>query len=738
MKTIADIRREYPQYQDMSDEELGKALHSKYYADMPYDEFAGKAGIQSPGMLSRAGSAIASAWRGNAAEEAPQALTSGDYLRARSATQDQRGWLDNVKQEGRELGAAVFGNDQDLTETLVAAVDGAKAVTDANGNPMIELPDGKRVYANQPGMDGTDVLRFAGQLASYLPAARIGQAIGGGSTLARAGMTGLASAATNAAGQAAAGRDQIDAGEVAFTGVTGAAGEVIAPAVAKVWGAAKQLFSTGASREQAAVAAARAAGIERPTNAQVQSLSRALGEIDQGADPAAVLQGDEFGFLYTTGQRMSADNPRRGAQLAREEFLRSPSSNPNGTAVLGDPATILQNVDNQNAKVFEGIVQRGTGGLNPAQQFGQVQTTLREQRDMLGQAVKDAYQGIRESGSSFVGLDGLRQMPQRLRAAVRDFRIDPQNFPATSKALQGIEDDLARLADGRVSAVSLDAIESQRRVLNNQIGAAANRADRAALTALKREFDNTIDDVWESSLRSGDPAQLEALKQARALRAQYAQRFQPENEAGDLIDSLSSGTITPDEAVAKVIGVTQVAAPKAIPYIQAIKKAAGGDRSVIEQLQAAHFANLMQDSAGNILLPGRIAANIQRAERNTGSLIRELYTPDQWAQMRRLADASSRLTLRGPDANVTGGGRGLRGLQQMLQSNAWLGTVANVPGVQWAVNAVQQGSRAAQAASAARGAMPVAATGPIVPAAAATQGANVNNQATGGATNRRP
>lgn len=109
--------------------------------------------------------------------------------------------------------------------------------------------------------------------------------------------------------------------------------------------------------------------------------------------------------------------------------------------------------------------------------------------------------------------------------------------------------------------------------------------------------------------------------------------------------------------------MTQVAAPKAIPYIRAIKAAAKDDPAVIQQLQAAHFANLLQDSAGNLLPPGRIAANIQRAERNTGTLIRELYTPDQWAQMLRLADATSRLAIRGPDTNVTGGGRGLRGLQ---------------------------------------------------------------------------
>ena len=45
MKTLAEVRKEYPQYQDMSDDELGRALHGKFYSDMPYEEFAGRAGI---------------------------------------------------------------------------------------------------------------------------------------------------------------------------------------------------------------------------------------------------------------------------------------------------------------------------------------------------------------------------------------------------------------------------------------------------------------------------------------------------------------------------------------------------------------------------------------------------------------------------------------------------------------------------------------------------------------------
>lgn len=46
--TIADVRQKYPQYADMTDEQLGQALHSKFYSDMPYDQFATKIGLVKP------------------------------------------------------------------------------------------------------------------------------------------------------------------------------------------------------------------------------------------------------------------------------------------------------------------------------------------------------------------------------------------------------------------------------------------------------------------------------------------------------------------------------------------------------------------------------------------------------------------------------------------------------------------------------------------------------------------
>lgn len=45
MATIAEIRAKYPQYGDMSDQQIADALHAKFYSDMPRQEFDAKIGL---------------------------------------------------------------------------------------------------------------------------------------------------------------------------------------------------------------------------------------------------------------------------------------------------------------------------------------------------------------------------------------------------------------------------------------------------------------------------------------------------------------------------------------------------------------------------------------------------------------------------------------------------------------------------------------------------------------------
>jgi len=43
---IQEVRQKFPQYEDLGDDALTQALHKKFYADMPYDEFASKVGAK--------------------------------------------------------------------------------------------------------------------------------------------------------------------------------------------------------------------------------------------------------------------------------------------------------------------------------------------------------------------------------------------------------------------------------------------------------------------------------------------------------------------------------------------------------------------------------------------------------------------------------------------------------------------------------------------------------------------
>jgi hypothetical protein len=45
MATLAEIRQQYPQYSDLSDMQLARALHSKHYSDMEFGTFARKIGM---------------------------------------------------------------------------------------------------------------------------------------------------------------------------------------------------------------------------------------------------------------------------------------------------------------------------------------------------------------------------------------------------------------------------------------------------------------------------------------------------------------------------------------------------------------------------------------------------------------------------------------------------------------------------------------------------------------------
>lgn len=116
----------------------------------------------------------------------------------------------------------------------VARQSGGKVGKDADGEPVVILPDGTRYRINDAGLDSTDVGNVAGNVASFfLPASwasRIGQAKNVG-LAGRVALQAGAAGATDIGLQAATKGGDVDMGRAALVAAGGAGGELAGAAL---------------------------------------------------------------------------------------------------------------------------------------------------------------------------------------------------------------------------------------------------------------------------------------------------------------------------------------------------------------------------------------------------------------------------------------------------------------------------------------------------------------------------
>ena len=77
MPTIAEIRQQFPDYDDMSDADLARSLHSKFYPDMSPNEFNAKIGFE-PSKVEDVAKSGASAFARGTPDHIGLPRTNGD------------------------------------------------------------------------------------------------------------------------------------------------------------------------------------------------------------------------------------------------------------------------------------------------------------------------------------------------------------------------------------------------------------------------------------------------------------------------------------------------------------------------------------------------------------------------------------------------------------------------------------------------------------------------------------
>lgn len=133
---LQEIRQKYPAYQDLSDQELADALYSKYYSDIPREEYDAKIGIQAP------------------------------------QTPVEKGWFDQSLEEaqaGQQKAADLYtAGEQTLPETLLQGA--------ATGADIINTASGKALSAITPDIIEEPIKRGAASAISYLADTPVGDA----------------------------------------------------------------------------------------------------------------------------------------------------------------------------------------------------------------------------------------------------------------------------------------------------------------------------------------------------------------------------------------------------------------------------------------------------------------------------------------------------------------------------------------------------------------------------------
>lgn len=364
MGKLQDFRKQYPQYDAVSDEDLAGVLHKKYYSNVPQEQFYQTLGVPMPGYVDRGVDAV----QGVVGHIGQAIQGKQDPAYADVPTYMPKG---KDLASGQAQAKTVAFSDEAYADILKHQLGRyfQRLERDANGYPVLVYTDAqgeeRKGYVNKPGLDAQDVDRLVSQAVPFIIGGGVMGNLGKGlGAVGRAAMqaTGMGGASVGAdvVAKEMGSEQPLDWQRALIASALGGAAEVVSPSVlatgvgaglgasagettdekiagglmggmggfATAKGAgmllpkagAKHLDSTGKISSPEALLAAHRAGIDLDTldPAAAATFAKAL---DQGYDPIEVanwFKTNRFGIPSTKGQRTK--DPE---QLAIEKGIRS-------------------------------------------------------------------------------------------------------------------------------------------------------------------------------------------------------------------------------------------------------------------------------------------------------------------------------------------------------------------------------------------------------------------------------
>lgn len=370
----------------------------------------------------------------------------------------------------------------------------------------------------------------------------------------------------------------------------------------------------------------------------------------------------EFGIPLTTGEA-SKDFPKiqfeqaaaRGgygdkAQKAAEEFYTMRAGETK--RAIGDVGAGMDRFGQTIAETPISAAERVSEGLSKTSEMrkGLYKEDFEKFGSMPGEMHAGAFEGI---GQKIKGDLSLRDNP---------IIIDDVTTPIASKAIQDIENNIARLkvqnrADPfgqpnpeNIVGINLKGIEQTRKRLSSFAqDARANPADRRATDSVVRAFDEHVQNALDEGLFSGDPRAFQVWKDAREGFRQYKRDFTPQkNDAGigaivDKIVNREDGAgATAGEVANLLFGASGTGASgQSVRLAYRVRQLLGEESPEWSGVRQGMWKKLTESTEGRTEFgPQKISERILEFTNGSGQpLARLMYSPQELGQMRRLAVA---------------------------------------------------------------------------------------------------
>lgn len=618
------------------------------------------------------------------------------------------------------LGTLTTTDPRALQDIVLKSVEGAQGGEDAQGNPYVVI-GGKPYYTNKQGLSPVDAIGFGGDLLAFLPAGKLASMAKGLFTRLgiAGGASGVISTGKEVGAQLLGSQQQIDTTKIALDTAFGGAGQAVNDALTTYLRSRKPVINASGNISAQFADELKKAGINLDDFGQkgreaIITAYRNLGtgfakEAERVTGAARVA---ESGNIPLTVGQATGDV----RQIAREEAMRQGGRGGLAQKIMqrfeeGQKAAIGKEV----TRIGEEIAPLSTAGTQ-TEAGGALFETLRAKQKELKGAVSKAYEET-DLRTLAIPTETTSTLTSKISDVIKqgDFILNKENTPAAANAYSTLVNIIPKVDKANVTQINLKSLESTRRTLGQYYKAAANDADRNAVSMLTKQFDDWIDDTITKGLASGDIDQLDKLKEARALSRDYFNKFKVDPKAADVdaqkvIDKIVTKDLTPVETMNFLFGSAKLGDNQtAVRTARKFKEIFGENSPEVNEFRKAAYLRLVQDTQGNIKPASKIVNELDELIMGRGfALAKEVFTPDQTKALRDFRSAISKTITPAEATNPSKTGYEIARLGEDLFKGLGIVTAATgdigTGGVMTGLGAIgRPGLNAAQAYRATRG-----------------------------------